>query len=341
MKKLLTSTLFLVCIFVYGQTIEVSNKYNTNLIFPDDVVTKTLGQDDLFAFLNDESKSSRILGLKFFGTENVETNLHVITAGGDIFDLKLVFKSEPLKRTYIVSTSDKVYSLNESREQTKEDKVYSSYSVKPKTAVNLGSKDYTFNDQLSFSSDNQQKNRLVSNRPTLSNTRVDINDPFYNLTKENADNYGENYIDFVREKAGSIRGKKPRYFLPRNKYSSKEFNISMRLKGIYRIKNEQYIAIEVHNKSNNPYEIGGIQLVVDSGESSKYTIDQPLQIQPVLSSGLVKEIGGGRKMEIVLAISKLTLENHKVLKLMLDEENGERALTLAISADNLNNPIRS
>ena len=343
MKNYKTLLLVLFGYFTTAQTIEISEKYNTQLVFPDNVVTKTLGGDDsLFAYLQDENHNPRIVGLKYFGTGATETNLQVITQSGAIYDLKLIYKKEPLRRTYVVRDEDKIHSLILDGSAPAQDKIYSSYSVKslPKVASNDIINSNTI-IPIAVSKQQLNKPQLVANTANSEAKVYDETDAFYSLGKKVAVEYGENYFDFVRNKASKFKKKKPQYFLPRNKYNKKDFRIKMRLKGIYRSKNEVYISVLVHNTSNNPYEISSMQLLIDSNPNSKYTIDQPIQLQPVLTEGIVKQIGGGRKMEFVMAISKLTLENNKILRLLIDEENGERALELSISADNLNNPLRS
>ena len=355
MKKFI---LFLfVCVgfrYNYAQQVEVSSKYNIQLVFSMPIIQKTLGDDQLFAFGKEEEQDPRILSLRFFGdsNDNAESNVQVVTAEGNMYDIKLVNKEEPFKRTYVVDPTEKIHQLT--GHQNRSNRLYSSYS-QSHTSLPSYNNPYGIAGQNEFYGQQLMQQRAPVQQVQMNQSRseyaVNKNDVsrFFEPTNTGIFNdrnrivsmdYGGDKETFIRNKSRKFKVREPEYFLPRHKYVKRQYNMKLRLNGVYVSNNELYLAFEIKNNSGNPYEIADLQLYVDSAPGSKYKVDQPLSLAAVNISGLSRVIEAHSSTSIVYVVNKLTLNEHKILRLQIDELNGERHLDLNVSHKSINNPLR-
>lgn len=357
----LLSGIFIFCAF--GQTVEISNKYNTQIIFDEAVETRELGNDLTFSFGSENSFSRRIVNIKYFGDpgSKEETNLQVITVDGKVYDLKLTHKIEPIKSTYIIDKAESLHSLlSESMVADTGENIKSNYSAQSNNS-------YSQAPQVNRPIQNQpkdQRQQYISNQynrpdyrqlqPVANNFEaktanlylysdpvqsiLDENSVYTNI-KANVANYGRDRENFIIRKAFDLKDAEAAYYLPRSKFNKRKHNIRITLKGLHLSNDEMYISYTLKNSSNNPYSIRDFKLLIESAKGSKYRIEQPLEVQPIYVEGLSKTINSRAEMNVVVVLKKFTLNDGKVLSLKLDEENGERHLDFSIENDIINNPI--
>lgn len=122
-----------------------------------------------------------------------------------------------------------------------------------------------------------------------------------------------------------------------------KFDVGMRLKGLYIKDGVIYYVLELKNKSAIGYDIDALRFFIKDKVQSKRTASQELLQVPLYVYGNSKNIAGNSKHTIVVALSKFTIPNKKLLYVQMIEKNGGRHLQLRINnrkliqAENINN----
>jgi len=311
----------------YGQgvrdTIEVSRKFKTILIFQENIAESIIGSDIGFSVdLPKEIGSkfnSRILKI-FYDDLAVEkenfTNLTVITESGNLFDFILKLCNNPNKLTWnIKSEMAKVNIDNVEFLDTKEKRL-------KQTDYPLG---IDTNDHIENSK--PIVIREIEKLPKDSIIKLATPD----LYKNNPQEYfrlNSYYMQFDKTRI-------PRYF-------TRKDDVFLWLKGVYYNEDELYVLLRLENREGVDLDINFIKYFIES--SYKNTTKQKISITK--KSGLLyeykvpKTVKGNTENHFVLVFKKVTLDNKKELLIELDEESGNRNLSLRIGKDILNNPIR-
>ncbi|SFZ94838.1 protein of unknown function [Flaviramulus basaltis] len=312
MNTKLLLPLFLIfgyCSFGQGirDTIEVSRKFKTILIFQENIAESIIGSDIGFSIdLPKEIGSkfnSRILKI-YYDDLAVEkenfTNLTVITESGNLYDFILKLSYSPNNLTWNISSDMAEVNIN-----------------KEKKKKNLGS-------SLEIHTEDIDQNVEVPN------------DSIPQFTSQTL--YADNPYEYYRRKSFYMqfdKAKIPRYF-------ARKDNVFLWLKGVYYNNNELYVQLKLENKEGIDLDINFIKYFIES--SYKNTTKQKIPITK--KSGLLYEykvprtVKGNTENHFVLVFKQFTLDNKKSLLIELDEESGNRNLSLRIGKDILNKPIR-
>tara|TARA_R110002050_G_scaffold271612_3_gene415138 strand:+ start:28286 stop:29227 length:942 start_codon:yes stop_codon:yes gene_type:complete len=312
MNTKLLLPLFLIfgyCSFGQGirDTIEVSRKFKTILIFQENIAESIIGSDIGFSIdLPKEIGSkfnSRILKI-YYDDLAVEkenfTNLTVITESGNLYDFILKLSYSPNNLTWNISSDMAEVNIN-----------------KEKKKKNLGS-------SLEIHTEDIDQNVEVPK------------DSIPQFTSQTL--YADNPYEYYRRKSFYMqfdKAKIPRYF-------ARKDNVFLWLKGVYYNNNELYVQLKLENKEGIDLDINFIKYFIES--SYKNTTKQKIPITK--KSGLLYEykvprtVKGNTENHFVLVFKQFTLDNKKSLLIELDEESGNRNLSLRIGKDILNKPIR-
>ncbi len=297
------------CSFGQGirDTIEVSRKFKTILIFQENIAESIIGSDIGFSIdLPKEIGSkfnSRILKI-YYDDLAVEkenfTNLTVITESGNLYDFILKLSYSPNNLTWNISSDMAEVNIN-----------------KEKKKKNAGS------------------SSEIHTKDIDQNVEVP-KDSIPQFTSQTL--YAENPYEYYRRKSFYMqfdKAKIPRYF-------ARKDNVFLWLKGVYYNNNELYVQLKLENKEGIDLDINFIKYFIES--SYKNTTKQKIPITK--KSGLLYEykvprtVKGNTENHFVLVFKQFTLDNKKSLLIELDEESGNRNLSLRIGKDILNKPIR-
>lgn len=326
-KKLTLLILSLSCFYSFGQgnrdTIEVSRKFKTILIFQENIAESIIGSD--IGFSVDFPKeigskyNSRILKVYYddlaIEKENF-TNLTVITESGDLFDFILKLSNSPNKLTWNIKPDMAELNIdNTELLNTRESRLKQTNSS------------LTTNKNSHFESSKPIDIRKIEKQPKDSVAKLATSDLYKNNPKEYFRLNGH-YIQFDKSRV-------PRYF-------ARKDNVFLWLKGVYYNENELYVSLRLENREDVDLDINFIKYFIES--SYKNTTKQKIPITQ--KSGLLyeykvpKTVKGNTEDHFVLVFKKVTLDNKKQLLIELDEESGNRNLSLRIGKDIINNPIR-
>jgi conjugative transposon TraN protein len=108
------------------------------------------------------------------------------------------------------------------------------------------------------------------------------------------------------------------------------FDIGINLNGVYIKDDKLYFQFALENNSNVDYNIDAIRFYIRDKKKSKRTASQEIELEPVRSAGNTEIIKGQSQQNFVIAFSKFTIPDGKLLAIQLMEENGGRHLQLKI-----------
>lgn len=123
-----------------------------------------------------------------------------------------------------------------------------------------------------------------------------------------------------------IAGQKRSVFGIRNK----KYEMLLRLTGLYIEKDIIYYQLELQNRSNISYDIDMLRFFIKDKNQSKRTASQELEQFPLYVYGNTGSVAGQSKQTIVVALSKFTIPDKKILYVQLMERNGGRHLLLKV-----------
>ncbi len=296
-----------------SDTLEVSKKFKTILIFPENISESIIGND--FGFIADLPKDGgskyhrRILKLYYdeLATEKENfTNHTVITESGEVYDFILELKEKPKKFTWYIKNEMAITNIGrnsksrspdvaDSRPESKEKKV-----EVPKVQSNSSA------DKSTSNSIDRATKELYENNPL----------EYYRLRCY--------YMQFDKAKI--------------SRYFSRLDNIFLWLKGVYFNENELYFQYRIENKEGLDMDVNFIkhQIATNYKNSSS---NQKLELKPVFVYKQPKTVAGKSENHFVLVFKKFALDEKKEVVVELDEESGNRNLALKIGHEIINNPI--
>jgi len=327
-KKLIIPILLSCCFNLYAQgiqdTIEVSRKFKTVLIFKETVSESIIGSDIGFSIDLPKEEGSRfnerILKVYYedlaVEKENF-TNLTVITESGDLFNFILKLSKNPKKLTWHIKSD---------MAQMNIENVPSKNSTS-KTKGSGSSNDW----QVDKTNNSESKEDILSSAidypPTDSIPKI-ASPNLYVKNREEYYRLRSYYLQFDKAKI-------PRYF-------GKKDGMFLWLHGIYYNQNELYIQVRLENKKQVDFDVNFIKYFIQS--SNKGVTNQKIEITK--ENGLLyefkvpKRVKGNTENYFVIVIKKITLDDKKEFVIEIDEESGDRNFSLNIDKETVNDPIR-
>lgn len=300
---------------IFSDTLQISKDYKTIVIFPENISESSIGND--FGFIVDlpkseEGKYSGRISKLFYDELATEkentTNYLVITDSGNVYDFLVKLVEVPTKTTWYINPKMAVANIEDisgKEPKNPERKSYNSKKLQEHNEENL---------VKSVSSVKKSKNNSVD-RATK---ELYLGDPleYYRLRCY--------YMQFDK-------GKISRYF-------SRLGNVFLWLKGVYFNEDELYFQYRIENKEGLDLDINFVkhQIATNYKNSSS---NQKIGLEPVFVYKQPKRVAGKSENHFVLVFKKFALDEKKEVVIELDEESGNRNLSLKIGHEIINNPI--
>ena len=322
MKKIITlATILLLGGTVSAQrdTIQVSTSAAV-VIFPTDISDRILG-DDLNFFMSDPEVNGSVFSkriLKLYHNERSTkeedfTFLTVITGNGNSYEFVLEFKDDPLQRTWY---------------------------IKPEQAITniLGS-----SIRSDYQAQQSPNDRATTNSPTrptsisgISVAAFDMEeDPSEETEVPTKDLYQIDPVEYYRLRSYYMqfdKAKVPRFF-------ARSGDVFLWLKGVYFNEEEIYLQLKIENREGIDFDVKFLKYSIATSYK-KSSSNQKTESVPVYQYKIPKEIKANSENHIVVVFKKFSLERNKVLVVDLDEENGNRNVSLEIDHHLINNPFK-
>ena len=316
-KLLFIKIFFLVCTCA-GQacsdTLEVSRDYKTILIFPENISESIIGND--FGFVAELPKAQggkfngRILKLYYdeLATEIENfTNHTVITETGNVYDFIVKLTERPKKLTWYIRPQKAITNIAANPRMDKLQREYAETS-------------------------DEKENKAITAKVSIpSLPRATKDNSIKRATKEL---YQDDIMEYYRLRCYYMQFDKARI----GRYFARTDNVFLWLKGVYFNEDELYFQYRVENREGLDMDINFIkhQIATNYKNSSS---NQRLELEPVFVFKRPRTVAGKSDNHFVIVFKKFALDEKKEVVVELDEESGNRNLSLTIGHEIINNPI--
>lgn len=299
----------------FSDTLQISKDYKTILIFPENISESSIGND--FGFIVDLPRteggkySGRILKLYYDELapekENT-TNYLVITDSGNVYDFLIELVDVPKKTTWYIATEMAVANIEE----------------KP---IGKTMEHAVPQNSLELSSENLKDTFVNTGNPS----KKTFDNSIDRATKEL---HQSNPLEYYRLRCYYMQFDKAKI----SRYFSRLDNVFLWLKGVYYNEDELYFQYRIENKEGLDLDINFIkhQMATNYKNSSS---NQKLALEPVFVYKQPKTVAGKSENHFVIVFKKFALDEKKEVVVELDEESGNRNLSLKIGHEIINNPI--
>ncbi len=296
-----------------SDTLEVSKKYKTILIFPENISESIIGND--FGFIADLPKAEggkfhgRILKLYYdeLATEIENfTNHTVITETGNVYDFILKLTVRPKKLTWYIEPEKAITNIDGN--------IKSEYLDIP--IIDL--EDKKDHKEIRNKKPNPVLEGEAANSIKRATKELYETDPmeYYRLRCY--------YMQFDKAKIG-------RYF-------ARVDNVFLWLKGVYFNEDELYFQYRLENREGLDMDINFIKHRIATNYRNSGS-NQKLELEPIFVYKRPGTVAGKSENHFVVVFKKFALDEKKEVMVELDEESGNRNLSLTIGHEIINNPI--
>ena len=300
-----------------SDTLQISKDFKTILIFPENISESSIGND--FGFIVDLPKpeggkfSGRIIKLYYdelaIEKENV-TNYLVITDTGNVYDFVLELVAVPEKTTWYITQEMAVANIE----------------GKPIEKRNENQRQIATPEKL-----NNEMEKMDTISHIKNSDKIVAGNSKDSATKEL---YLSDPMEYYRLRCYYMQFDKPKI----SRYFSRLDNVFLWLKGVYYNEDELYFQYRIENKEGLDMDINFIkhQIATNYKNSSS---NQKMELKPVFVYKQPKTIAGKSENHFVVVFKKFALDEKKEVLVELDEESGNRNLSLRIGHEIINNPI--
>ena len=300
-----------------SDTLQISKDFKTILIFPENISESSIGND--FGFIVDLPKpeggkfSGRIIKLYYdelaIEKENV-TNYLVITDTGNVYDFVLELVAVPEKTTWYITQEMAVANIE----------------GKPIEKRNVNQRQIATPEKL-----NNEMEKMDTISHIKYSDKIVAGNSKDSATKEL---YLSDPLEYYRLRCYYMQFDKPKI----SRYFSRLDNVFLWLKGVYYNEDELYFQYRIENKEGLDMDINFIkhQIATNYKNSSS---NQKMELKPVFVYKQPKTIAGKSENHFVVVFKKFALDEKKEVLVELDEESGNRNLSLRIGHEIINNPI--
>ena len=313
--------------FSQRDTIEVSKSVAV-VIFPDNISDRIMG-DDITFFTNDKvdegsAFSKRILKLYYNESPqatNKYTDLTVITVDGNSYEFVLQHQKNPKQNTWYIKPEQAVTNILGK-------KISTSYHDPEKTIPRR--EDPVVENSVSESVINNVPEEGTGAIPQyVGPTTEDVKETA-RPTEELYQNDPREYYRLRSYYMQFDKSKIPRFY-------ERVDDVFLWLKGIYFNKNELYIQFKIVNQAGVDLDINFLKFSVATSYK-KVTSNQKTEIFPEYRFKVPQKVLGNSENHFVVVFKKFSLDRNRVLIVDLDEDNGNRNLSLEIDHHLINNP---
>jgi conjugative transposon TraN protein len=130
----------------------------------------------------------------------------------------------------------------------------------------------------------------------------------------------ENYANAILDNAQKMRGIKDR-----------NWDMLVRVVGIYIKSNVMYFQIELDNQSPIDYDIDFLHVFIRDKKKAKRTAIQENELQPLYIAGNTRQVKANSKTAVAIALEKFTIPDQKYMAIQLGEKNGGRNLLMKVN----------
>lgn len=298
-----------------SDTLRVSKKYKTILIFPENISESIVGND--FGFIADlpKSKGSRFHGriMKLYydelATEEENyTNHTVITESGNVYDFILELTERPEKLTWYIQPEMAIANI----------------SGKPLGQTHGKYSELGKSHLLSEKKKDTNSNSIVPSKDEKTNS----------IDRATRELYETDPMEYYRLRSYYMQFDKAKI----SRYFSRSDNVFLWLKGVYYNEDELYFQLRVENKEGLDLDINFIKFSMATNYKNSSS-NQRMALEPVYVFKQPKTVGGKSENHFVIVFKKFALDEKKEIVVELDEESGNRNLSLIIGHEIINNPI--
>jgi len=320
MSNRIISFLFLVSVCsLFGQrssgTVQISKNYKTILIFPENISESSIGND--FGFIVDlpvkegGKYSGRILKLYYnelAPEKENSTNYLVITESGNVYDFMVELVDVPDKTTWYIDHNMAINNIDN----------------------NLIEKD----GKLASIDGSPEEKALHANDVNVQNTEPSQKTQDNSIDRATKELYQSDPLEYYRLRCYYMQFDKAKI----SRYFSRLDNVFLWLKGVYYNEDELYFQYRIENKEGLDLDINFIkhQMATNYKNSSS---NQKMELKPVFVYKQPKTVSGKSENHFVIIFKKFALDEKKEVVVELDEESGNRNLSLTIGHEIINNPI--
>lgn len=299
-------------------TIPVSRDYKTILVLPEifdfSINGKELNFIESFPVKNASGNAKRIVLLSYNDvapdTED-HTNYTVYTRDGLAYDFILRLVEVPVKKRWPITRSMAENPKVLSASDDSSDLITSNVTSKPQ--IKRSDIATTMEENLGVSSD-----KGTTEEPLP-------------LTREL---YVLDRMEYVRRRCyynQFNKGKVIRYF-------AKYDDVFLWLENVFYENNEIYLQFRLENKAHMPYDVNFLKFRIASNyRNSPNNIDK--KHEPLFRYKVPKRVEGNSENYFMVVFDKFTLDRKKVLMVNVDEDKGNRNLSLDIDHSVINNPL--
>jgi len=249
-----------------------------------------------------------VVGKKTYST------LLVLTADGNSYEFILESEDNPKQPTYYISPDQAV--TNILGKKISEKYQGSGETDKQKTSSDQPEIEESSEKDNSSTANSEKKETAI---PTAEMYENDIEE-YFRLRSY--------YMQFDKAKI-------PRYF-------ARSGDVFLWLKGVYYNENEIYIQLKLENRESIDLDLKLLKFSIatsykKSSSNQKTELDKD---DIKFKYKVPKRVKGNSENHFVIVLKKITLDKSKVLVIDMDEENGNRNLSLEIDNGTLNNPFK-
>lgn len=318
---------FILLILLFGSlsgkaqtdTIPVSRNYKTILVLPEifdfSINGKELNFIESFPVKNVSNTAKRIVLLSYNDvapdTED-HTNYTVYTRDGLAYDFILRLVEVPKRKRW---------SINKSMAENPE-----AFSA-PEESSNVSTSNAAPKPRIKPSDDATMRNE----EELEVSLDEEITDEPLPLTREL---YVLDRMEYVRRRCyynQFNKGKVIRYF-------AKYDDVFLWLENVFYENNEIYLQFRLENKAHMAYDVNFLKFSIASNyKNSPNSIDK--KHEPLFRYKVPKRVEGNSENYFMVVFDKFTLDRKKVLMVNVDEEKGNRNLSLDIDHSVINNPL--
>lgn len=322
MKVIFAILLFLFTFLASAQndTIQVSTS-TAIIVFPTNISDRFLG-DDLNFFMSDPENggsafSRRILKLYYNERSTKKkdfTNLTVITVNGNSYEFTLEYNRNPNQKTWYIKPEQAVTNILGKKIQSD----YQNDEQPTETVVSLDVPSETVGVKTSIPSIE------VSNDKPIEETDIPTEE-LYATDKMEYYRLRCHYTQFDKAKL-------PRFF-------ARSGDLFLWLKGVYFNQEEIYMQFKLENQEGVDFDLNFLKFSVATAYK-KSSSNQKTEILPVFRFKVPQQVKGNTENHFVVVFKKFSLDRNKVIVVDLDEENGNRNISLEIDHHLVNNPFK-
>ncbi|QLG46579.1 DUF4138 domain-containing protein [Costertonia aggregata] len=300
-------------------TIPVSRDYKSILVLPEifdfSINGKELNFIESFPAKNRSNTARRIVLLSYndVAPDNEDhTNYTVYTRDGLAYDFILKLVGVPVKKRWTITKS-----IAENPE---------AFSI-PRERSNVSTSDEASKPQMEHSD--------IATTTTKEDLKIS---PDEEATGETLPLTRELYVldrmEYIRRRCyynQFNKGKIIRYF-------AKYDDVFLWLENVFYENNEIYLQFRLENKAHMPYDVNFLKFSIASNyKNSPNNIDK--KHKPLFRYKVPKRVEGNSENYFMVVFDKFTLDRKKVLMVNVDEDKGNRNLSLDVDHNVINNPL--